>query len=68
MIKVSHGTGLLPWRGERLGPCAGSLESKIDRTLAYWSCTMADALLNSDQMSRQELNSLVIEINEEAAF
>src|SRR5882724_4911921 len=59
---------VLPGRGKRLAPCTSSLERKIHRTFTNWSCAMTNASVNSDHMPRQELDSAIVKINEEAAF
>jgi hypothetical protein len=59
---------VLARRGKHLAPCASPLERKIDRTFTDWSRTMTNASVNSDHMPRQELDSSVVKINEQAAF
>src|SRR6202453_3595404 len=59
---------LFLWRGHRLAACPSPLKSNIDRTFADWSRTMTNASMNRDQMARQELNSVIIKINVQAAF
>jgi len=67
-LKLERVRWLFLWQGQRLAACPSPLKSNIDRTFADWSRTMTNASMNRDQMARQELDSVIIKVNEEAAF